>query len=104
MKEGELIIESGLVWKGQGRSAKKRHLILTNSPRIFYIDPKSMKLKGEIPWSGDLRPEVKNNISWFIHTVIKFFNLFHFNFVFSQNVLICLMILLGILKNGWILF
>jgi 3-phosphoinositide dependent protein kinase-1 len=65
----EVILESGLVWKRKGRSVKKRQLILTNTPRIIYIDTKKMVLKGEIPWSSLLRPEAKNNVSWFIHTV-----------------------------------
>lgn len=65
----EVILESGLVWKRKGRSVKKRQLILTNTPRIIYIDTKKMIQKGEIPWSNLLRPEAKNNVSWFIHTV-----------------------------------
>jgi len=64
----EVILESGLVWKRKGRSVKKRQLILTNKTRIIYIDTKKMVQKGEIPWSANLRPEAKNNISWFIHT------------------------------------
>lgn len=68
LQDGEVIIESGLVWKRKGRSVKKRQLILTNKTRIIYIDPKRMSQKGEIPWSINLRPEAKNSIAWFIHT------------------------------------
>jgi len=64
----EVILESGLVWKRKGRSVKKRQLILTNAPRLIYIDTKKMIQRGEIPWSNTLRPEAKNNTSWFIHT------------------------------------
>ncbi len=67
----ETIIESGLVCKRKGTSVKKRQLILTNKPRILYIDPKKLVQKGEVPWSIHLRPEAKNNTSWFIHTVRK---------------------------------
>jgi len=66
--EDESIIEAGLVWKRKGRSVKKRQLILTNKPRVLYIDTKKMVQKGEIPWSQNLRPEAKNNTAWFIHT------------------------------------
>jgi len=66
--DDEVILESGLVWKRKGRSVKKRQLILTNKPRIIYIDPKKMVQKGEVPWSQHLRPEAKNNVAWFIHT------------------------------------
>jgi len=66
--EDEVILESGLVWKRKGRSVKKRQLILTNKPRVIYIDTKKMIQKGEIPWSANLRPEAKSNVNWFIHT------------------------------------
>lgn len=79
MELDEVILESGLVWKRKGRSVKKRQLILTNKPRIIYIDPKKMQQKGEIPWTANVRPEVKNNIAWFIHTV-PFFLFFYFFF------------------------
>ena len=68
LNNDEIILESGLVWKRKGRSVKKRQLILTNKPRIIYVDPKKMIMKGEVPWSQHLRPEAKNNVAWFIHT------------------------------------
>ncbi|PRP82169.1 3-phosphoinositide-dependent protein kinase 1-like [Planoprotostelium fungivorum] len=68
LDEKELILESGLIWKRKGRSVKKRQLILTNKPRLIYVDPKKMVLKGEIPWTSQLKPEAKNNTSWFVHT------------------------------------
>jgi len=68
LEPDEIILESGLVWKRKGRSVKKRLLMLTNKPRIIYIDTKKMVRKGEIPWSTNLRPEAKNNVAWFIHT------------------------------------
>lgn len=68
LNDNEVILESGLVFKRRGRSVKKRHLLLTNTPRIFYIDTKKMQKKGEVPWSTNLRPEAKNNTAWFIHT------------------------------------
>jgi len=68
LEADEVILESGLVWKRKGRSVKKRQLILTNKPRIIYIDPKKMIQKGVIPWTPNIRPEVKNNTAWFIHT------------------------------------
>jgi len=68
LQDDEVILESGLVWKRKGRSVKKRQLILTNKPRILYLDNKKMVQKGEIPWSQNIRPEAKNNTAWFIHT------------------------------------
>eukprot|EP01117_Protostelium_nocturnum_P013516 TRINITY_DN5049_c0_g1_i1.p1 TRINITY_DN5049_c0_g1~~TRINITY_DN5049_c0_g1_i1.p1 ORF type:complete len:441 (+),score=112.84 TRINITY_DN5049_c0_g1_i1:169-1491(+) len=68
LDEEEVILESGLVWKRKGRSVKKRQLILTNKPRLLYVDPKKMIQKGEIPWTSQIKPEAKNNTSWVVHT------------------------------------
>jgi 3-phosphoinositide dependent protein kinase-1 len=35
----------------QGLFSKRRQLILTDKPRLFYLDPDAMELKGEIPWT-----------------------------------------------------
>ncbi|RYH28490.1 hypothetical protein EON65_11995 [archaeon] len=35
----------------QGLFSKRRQLILTDAPRLIYVDPTSMELKGEIPWT-----------------------------------------------------
>jgi len=64
----ELIIESGLVWKRKGLSVKKRQLILTDYPRLIYVDPDKMVQKGEIEWSETLRADIKNNRNFLIHT------------------------------------
>ena len=53
----------------QGLFAKRRQLILTDAPRLYYIDPVDMELKGEIPWSDALQVEQKNWKIFFIHTV-----------------------------------
>ena len=34
----------------QGLFSKRRQLILTDAPRLYYVDPVAMELKGEIPW------------------------------------------------------
>jgi len=36
-----------------------RQLILTNAPRLFYVEPKSMSLKGEITWTVSSPPSVE---------------------------------------------
>lgn len=96
----EVILESGLVWKRKGRSVKKRQLILTNRTRIIYIDPKRMVLKGEIPWSLNLRPEAKNATAWFIHTVQSIPS---FTDNRSQRGLIFLKTFQGMPIDGWTL-
>ena len=61
------------VWIGwcgpQGMLSKRRQLVLTDSPRLFYIDPQSLAVMGEIPWSKDLKPQYKSNKLFFVHTV-----------------------------------
>lgn len=67
--EGEVILKRGLVNKRKGLFARKRMLLLTTGPRLIYIDPVQMIKKGEIPWSPELRAEVKNFKIFFVHTV-----------------------------------
>lgn len=64
----ELIVRAGLVDKRKGLFSKRRQLILTDAPRLYYVDPVGMVLKGEIPWSKSMRVEVKSWKIFFIHT------------------------------------
>ncbi|XP_062507780.1 3-phosphoinositide-dependent protein kinase 1-like [Corticium candelabrum] len=65
---GELIVKMGLVDKRKGLFARRRQLLLTDAPHLYYVDPVAMELKGEIPWSSDLRTEMKNFKVFFVHT------------------------------------
>lgn len=53
----------------QGLFARRRQLLLTEGPHLYYVDPVNRVLKGEIPWSSELRPEAKNFKTFFVHTV-----------------------------------
>jgi 3-phosphoinositide dependent protein kinase-1 len=64
----ELIVRTGLIDKRKGLFSKRRQLILTDAPRLYYVDPVAMELKGEIPWSSSMRVEIKNFKIFFIHT------------------------------------
>jgi len=55
-------------------------LMLTMGPHLYYADPVSMTLKGEIPWSPQLRVEPKNFRIFFVHTVTTIYILF-FNYI-----------------------
>ena len=61
-------MKNGPIEKRKGLFAKKRELILTDGPRLIYIDPVGNEVKGEIPWSTALNVEVKNLRTFFIHT------------------------------------
>lgn len=63
-----LILKSGIVDKRKGLFARRRMLFLTLGPHLYYVDPVDMVLKGEIPWSPELRVEPKNFKIFFVHT------------------------------------
>lgn len=44
-------------------------LLLTMGPHLYYADPVTYTLKGEIPWSPELRVEPKSFKTFFVHTV-----------------------------------
>ena len=46
----ETIVKTGKVSKRKGFFSKNRQLILTDLPRLVYVDPVAMELKGTIPW------------------------------------------------------
>ncbi|KAL8576711.1 hypothetical protein ACOMHN_025184 [Nucella lapillus] len=68
--EGNLILKQGKVLKRKGLFARKRMMLLTEGPHLYYVDysTKEKVLKGEIPWSYSLRPEAKNFKIFFVHT------------------------------------
>eukprot|EP00106_Octopus_bimaculoides_P007920 XP_014775362.1 PREDICTED: 3-phosphoinositide-dependent protein kinase 1-like [Octopus bimaculoides] len=66
--EGNLILKQGLVDKRKGLFARRRMLLLTEGPHLYYVDPVNKVLKGEIPWSEELKPEAKNFKIYFVHT------------------------------------
>ncbi|XP_076865384.1 3-phosphoinositide-dependent protein kinase 1a isoform X2 [Brachyhypopomus gauderio] len=63
-----LILKMGPVDKRKGLFARRRQLLLTEGPHLYYVDPVNKVLKGEIPWSPALRPEAKNFKTFFVHT------------------------------------
>jgi 3-phosphoinositide dependent protein kinase-1 len=69
--EGERIIRKGPVHKRKGLFSRKRFLILTDMPRLIYIDPDIMVQKGVIPWSvrEPVRPHRKSASTFDVITV-----------------------------------
>ncbi|OWF50313.1 3-phosphoinositide-dependent protein kinase 1-like [Mizuhopecten yessoensis] len=66
--EGNLILKQGLVDKRKGLFARRRMFLLTEGPHLYYVDPTNKVLKGQIPWSKELKPEAKNFKTFFVHT------------------------------------
>lgn len=46
-------------------------LLLTNRPRLIYIDPNTNVKKGEIPFDATLKCEPRNFKMFFLHTVSR---------------------------------
>ncbi|KAG2206426.1 hypothetical protein INT46_002904 [Mucor plumbeus] len=73
----ESVIKSGRVNRKGRFTSKKRNLILTNRPRLLYLDEGTdeTKLDGnlrcEIPWTSRLLPELKGKSTFSIHTPEK---------------------------------
>ena len=66
--EENLILKQGILDKKKGLWSRRRMFLLTEGPRLFYVDPKEKVLKGEIPWSADMKTEMKSFKIFFIHT------------------------------------
>ncbi|XP_022703285.1 3-phosphoinositide-dependent protein kinase 1-like isoform X2 [Varroa jacobsoni] len=73
--EGNLILKEGFVDKRKGLFPRRRMLLLTTGPHLYYVDPEKMVLKGQIPWSSTLTPEPKNFKTFFVHTPNRTYNL-----------------------------
>ena len=66
--EGNLILKQGILDKKKHLWSRRRMFLLTEGPRLFYVDPREKVLKGEIPWSSDIRTEMKSFKIFFVHT------------------------------------
>eukprot|EP01132_Coremiostelium_polycephalum_P005523 gene5523-6881_t len=64
----EIIIALGPTEKRTGLISKKRQLIITDTPRIFYVDPSKMIEKGEIHIDHSLKAEVKSKKHFIINS------------------------------------
>ncbi|KAI8647057.1 kinase-like domain-containing protein [Parasitella parasitica] len=73
----ESVVKSGRVYRKGRLTSKKRHLILTNRPRLLYLDEGTdeTKLDGnlrcEISWTSHLLSELKGKSTFSIHTPEK---------------------------------
>jgi len=66
--EDHLILKMGIIDKRKGLFAKRRQFLMTDGPELYYVDPKAMVLKGKVPWTHELRPELKSFKIFFLHT------------------------------------
>lgn len=71
LRDEELIIKIGVVKKKRKLSTRKRQLILTDTPRLLYVDPEKMEIRGEIPWVSQLKAEAASERE-FVVSVVSF--------------------------------
>jgi 3-phosphoinositide dependent protein kinase-1 len=68
-------VHAGSVGQRRGLFTKKRYLILTDKPRLLYLDEgrepdgSGGKLRTEIDWTPKLSPELKGTTAFSITTV-----------------------------------
>lgn len=61
--------------KKRGFSVKLRQFLLTEGPRLIYIDPSTLQQKGEIPWTSKLSVELKTFKNFYVHTPNRTYHL-----------------------------
>ncbi|XP_023343921.1 3-phosphoinositide-dependent protein kinase 1 [Eurytemora carolleeae] len=66
--ENNLILKQGLLDKKKGLWSRRRMFLLTEGPRLFYVDPKEKILKGEIPLSAKTETEMRDFKTFFVIT------------------------------------
>ena len=47
--------------------------LLTLGPNLYYVDPSSMVLKGQVPFGLTLKAEAKNFKNFHVHTVNNYY-------------------------------
>jgi len=58
--EGEHVVYASMVKKYRGLFPKRRLLLLTDKPRLLYVDLEKESVMGEVPWTSRLKVEVKD--------------------------------------------
>lgn len=86
LEPGESIVMISKVKKINKLANKKVQLILTDKPKIIYVDPSKLVAKGDIVWSdspNDLSVHVANPSHFKICTVCIFFSIFIFKSIYK---------------------
>lgn len=65
---GEQSLFEGYIIKKRKLSSKKRLLVLTNKPRLFYVDMAKKDIKGNIPLTKDTKVVLLKGKKWEINT------------------------------------
>lgn len=70
--KGESVVYSSKIVKKRyallPTSAKTRMLILTDHPRLFYLEPDSLAIKGQVPWAPDIFADAHSAEKFTVYT------------------------------------
>lgn len=70
--KGEAVVYSSKIVKERyallPTSAKQRLLVLTDFPRLFYVEPESLTIKGQVPWSDQVFAAADSEEKFVVHT------------------------------------
>ena len=75
MAKEESVYEGNVVKRRRLLSVKKRRLVLTNKPRLFYVDMSTKSIKGEIPLSKELKVVLEKGKKWKIEVPGRVYDL-----------------------------
>ena len=59
---------AGILDKKKGLLARRRMFLLTEGPRLYYVDPVKKVLKGQVPLTKEVKMEVRDPRIFFLHT------------------------------------
>ena len=65
----ERLVFTSPVYKRKGLFTRKRQLILTDTPRLLYVDPDTMKVAGEVPWTLEdpVMPKIVSSVEFDVY-------------------------------------
>lgn len=66
--EKENVIYCSKIIKKRYLSVKHRWLLLTDYPRLFYIEPETEIMKGQVPWSDAICAAAEDDTNFVVHT------------------------------------
>jgi 3-phosphoinositide dependent protein kinase-1 len=70
--KGETVLYSSKIVKERysllPSSAKTRLLILTDFPRLFYLEPESLTIKGQVPWGDEMFAQAESVEKFLVNT------------------------------------
>jgi 3-phosphoinositide dependent protein kinase-1 len=75
--EDRLILKQGVLEKKRRAHypVRKRMFLLTEGPRLIYVDPDKKEIKGEVPWSANMTTKFLNFKKFEIHTPNRTYDL-----------------------------